>query len=138
MAKSRTTSRSARWCEADILLLLDSPGRKAGVPAKLYEYLGARRPILALGELDGDLAWVLSESGVPYRIAAPLDPPAIRLAMTELLDDPATLRHGGQGEPIQSRFTRKYLAGELAGLLDSCVSGSSFGVGGRSLSETAR
>jgi len=26
---------------SDVLLLLDNPGRRVGVPAKLYEYLGA-------------------------------------------------------------------------------------------------
>ena len=36
--------------QADVLLLLDTPGRQAGVPAKLYEYIGAGRPILALAE----------------------------------------------------------------------------------------
>ena len=45
---------------ADILVLFDSPGRTIGVPAKLYEYLGAGRPILALGRAGwrrgGDLA----------------------------------------------------------------------------------
>ena len=63
---------------ADILLLLDSPGRRFGVPAKLYEYIGAGRPILALAEVDSDVEWVLRESGVPYRIASPRDPADIR------------------------------------------------------------
>src|SRR4051794_40459078 len=63
--------------EADVLILLDSPGRRAGVPGKLYEYIGAGRPILALAEPESDVAWVLRESGLPYRIAQPLDPGAI-------------------------------------------------------------
>ncbi len=107
--------------QADVLLLLDSPGRKAGVPAKLYEYLGARRPILALGESDGDLAWVLRESGVPYRIAPPRAPGAIQRALLELLEDPATAAFGSTDTPAPTRFTREYLTGELAGLLDSLV-----------------
>ena len=124
--------------QADVLLLLDTPGRRAGVPAKLYEYIGAGRPILALAELDSDVAWVLRESGVAHRIAPPLDAEAIRRALTELLQDPATARCGGQPRLVQPRFTREQLAGELAGLLDSCLEGSSSEVGKGLLSETVR
>ena len=100
--------------EADVLLLLDSPGRRAGVPAKLYEYIGAGRPILALAEPESDVAWVLRESGVAHRIAPPLDPEAIRRALTELLQDPAIARGGGQDDkPIQSRIhSGRHLRGQ--------------------------
>ena len=123
--------------QGDVLLLVDTPGRRAGVPAKLYEYIGAGRPILALAELDSDVAWVLRESGVAHRIAPPLDAGAIRRALTELLRDPATARCGGQPRPVQSRFTRGSLAGELAGLLDSCLEGLSSHVGKGLRSKTA-
>jgi len=122
--------------QADVLLLLDSPGRRAGVPAKLYEYIGAGRPILALAEPDSDVAWVLRESEVPHRIAPPLDVEAIRRALTDLLQDPVTARCGGQDKPIQTRFTRGHLAGELAAVLDSSLGSSSLQVGGPSLSGT--
>ena len=118
--------------QADILLLLDTPGRRAGVPAKLYEYIGAGRPILALAETESDVAWVLRESGLPYRIAPPLDVDAIRRALVELLHDPATLCCGGQARSVQSRFTRERLAGELAALLDSCMKPGPLCVGNRS------
>ena len=39
--------------EADILLLLQSPGDPKNVPAKFFEYLAARRPILGLGLDEG-------------------------------------------------------------------------------------
>jgi glycosyltransferase involved in cell wall biosynthesis len=123
--------------QADVLLLLDSPGRKAGVPAKLYEYIGARRPILALGESDGDLAWVLRESGVPHRIAPPRAPGAIQRALLELLEDPTTAAYGATETPAPTRFTREYLAGELAGLLDSLVERRSRKSAGAPLSEAA-
>jgi glycosyltransferase involved in cell wall biosynthesis len=106
---------------ADLLLLLDSPGRRIGVPAKLYEYLGAGRPILALAESNSDVACVLQASGLAYRIAPPRDPEAIRRALLELLHDPATAAFGRAGEPGPTRFTREHLAGELAVLLDSCL-----------------
>ena len=106
--------------EADILLLVDSPGRPAGVPAKLYEYIGAGRPILALADYESDAAWILSESGLPYRIAPPRDPEAIRRALCELLEDPATVACRKTGDS-PTRFTREHLSGELSQLLISCL-----------------
>jgi glycosyltransferase involved in cell wall biosynthesis len=103
---------------ADVLLLLDSPGRRSGVPAKLYEYLGAARPVLALAEEDGDLAAILRQSGVAHRLAAPTNPPAIKLALVELVEDLA----GGRAVPPTAdqlfRFTREHMAQSLAELLD--------------------
>src|SRR5207249_2180145 len=72
---------------ADVLVLFDSPGRKNGVPAKLYEYFRAERPILALAEPDGDTAAMLRASGVRHRIVAPKDSPQIRQALDELRDE---------------------------------------------------
>jgi glycosyltransferase involved in cell wall biosynthesis len=45
---------------SDVLLLLQ-PGLQLVVPAKLYEYAAIGRPILALAELDGAVARVVSE-----------------------------------------------------------------------------
>ena len=103
---------------ADVLLLLDSPGRRDGVPAKVYEYIGAGRPILALAEPDGDLAWVLRESGLPHRIAPISDPAAIRLALLDLIDDPAGRAAGPPPSRRDGPFTREHLAGRLGALLD--------------------
>jgi glycosyltransferase involved in cell wall biosynthesis len=116
--------------QADVLLLLDSPGRRAGVPGKLYEYIGAGRPVLALAEPESDVAWVLRESGLPYRIAQPLDPEAIHHALEDLLRDPA-LQHATRRDAGNARFTRRHLTGELAALLDSCVGGSPCEADGR-------
>jgi hypothetical protein len=111
----------AAMLQADLLLLLDTPGRRAGVPAKLYEYIGARRPILALAELDSDVAWVLRESGVVHRLAPPRDSAAIQRALTELLQVAADNHGGDRPQPVRRRFIRQELAGELAALLDSCL-----------------
>jgi glycosyltransferase involved in cell wall biosynthesis len=103
---------------ADMLVLFDSPGRRIGVPAKLYEYLGAGRPILALAERDGDTAAILRSSGVLHRIAPPRDADRIGRAIAELtlelrsahtIADPTRLR----------RFTRESLTQSLAERLDA-------------------
>jgi len=106
---------------ASILLLLDSPGRRSGVPAKLYEYLGAGRPILALAEPDSDTAWVLRESGVPHRIAPPADRAKIRESLVDLIQ-----RMRGQNVPSTDRerlsqFTRKHMAERFAELLNEVI-----------------
>jgi glycosyltransferase involved in cell wall biosynthesis len=105
-------------CEADVLLLMDSPRRKIGVPAKLYEYFGAGRPILATGEQDGDLAAVLSASGVPYALAPCQDAGQIGEAIKGLVSGVAsgTLRPGP--EEMRLQFTRRALAGRLAALIE--------------------
>jgi glycosyltransferase involved in cell wall biosynthesis len=121
--------------QADLLLLLDTPGRRAGVPAKLFEYIGAGRPVLALAEPEGDVAWVLKVSGIPHRIASPVDRGAIRLALVDLLNDPATRRCCNQDKLLPPRFTRERLAGDLAALLDSCLGTSSVMVVDGSLPE---
>jgi hypothetical protein len=123
--------------EADILLLLDTPGRRAGVPAKLYEYIGAGRPVLALAERESDVAWALKESGLPHRIAAPLDIESIRRELLELMHAPASVRYGGHAGRAQSPFTRERVAGDLAAVLDSCAKRPPPRVGSRSLHEVA-
>ena len=49
--------------EADGLLLLQGPSCNHQIPAKLYEYLRLRKPILALTDAQGDTARVLAETG---------------------------------------------------------------------------
>ncbi|MCI0642798.1 MAG: glycosyltransferase [Gemmataceae bacterium] len=109
-----------RMVAADILLLIHSPGFKVGVPAKLYEYLGAGRPVLALAEPDGDIAWVLKTSGVPHRIVPPHDAAKIKQALLELGRE---LRAGAALSPASTRlFTREHMARQMAQCLDAvCV-----------------
>lgn len=104
---------------ATILVLLDSPGRQSGVPAKLYEYIGATRPILALAEAKGDLAWVLEESGVPSRIASTSDSDDIRRALQELVQEMA--HRDPAASPPAPVFTRERLTARLAEVLDGIV-----------------
>jgi glycosyltransferase involved in cell wall biosynthesis len=104
---------------ADVLLLMDTLDRHIGVPAKLYEYLGAGRPVLATGESGGDLAAVLGESGVPFRIARPNDPAAIRSAVVEMVRGVADHTLPAVRDEARRQFTREALAGRLAALLDT-------------------
>jgi glycosyltransferase involved in cell wall biosynthesis len=61
----------AEMLGADALLVLQAGNCNYQVPAKLYEYLRARRPILALTDPAGDTAAVLRSAGIDT--IAPLD-----------------------------------------------------------------
>jgi glycosyltransferase involved in cell wall biosynthesis len=54
----------AEMMAADGLLVLQAANCNNQVPAKLYEYLRARRPILALTDPSGDTAAVLRSAGI--------------------------------------------------------------------------
>lgn len=101
-------------------MVIQGPRQRNGVPAKVYEYLGARRPILALAEPGSDTAWVLRESGALHRLVPPGDVPAIRRGLLELVD---AIQHN-QPAPPSARlncFTRQHSALLIARLLDECV-----------------
>lgn len=110
-----------KMMHAGILLLVNTPGHRTGVPAKLYEYLGAGRPILALAEPDGDIAWVLRESGVLYRIASPSDVPRLRQALVELIDAVRAGQNPGSDRAALQQFTRERMAQKFADCLDRSV-----------------
>jgi hypothetical protein len=105
---------------ADILLLITSPGRPLGIPAKLYEYLGAGRPILALAEPDGDVAWVLRTSRVPHRIVPALNTARIKEALRELWLEAQNQAAASRCHGNLARFTREQMARDLAAVLNEC------------------
>ena len=57
--------------DADGLLILQAANCNSQIPAKLYEYLRAQRPILALTDANGDTAQSLRGAGIDT--IAPLD-----------------------------------------------------------------
>lgn len=61
----------AEMLVADGLLILQASNCNNQIPAKLYEYLRARRPILALTDSTGDTATTLRSAGIDT--IAPLD-----------------------------------------------------------------
>src|SRR5690606_4043613 len=75
---------------ADALLVLQAANCNAQIPAKLYEYFRARRPILALTDPAGDTARTLLRSG--YDAIAPLDDAAAIASLFEsFVKDPRAL-----------------------------------------------
>jgi hypothetical protein len=104
----------------DGLLLLQASNCNAQIPAKLYEYLRARRPILALTDPQGDTAKTLDAAGAG--LIARLDRAAdIEAALQRFL---AQLRDGTARCSTAATtvgYSRQSQAGELARVLDSAV-----------------
>jgi hypothetical protein len=71
----------AEMLRADGLLVMQAANCNEQVPAKIYEYLRARRPVLGLTDPVGDTAGVLREAGI-YAIAA-LDSPTEIISLIE-------------------------------------------------------
>lgn len=122
-AESRALQRAA-----DLLLLWKPPGMPTMVPGKLYEYLAAGRPIVALLPA-GDEAAELASRGGAIRID-----PGNRAALAAELERHCD-RHSAEGRAPAARpewlaqFTRPRLAQRLAAELDALVAAP--GSGGR-------
>lgn len=107
----------AEMLRADALLLLQSNDCNDQIPAKAYEYLRARRPVLTLADPAGDTAQLMRRAGLP-RIAALEDGPGVAAALDRFLDD---LFHGRAALPAASAIaaaSRESRTGELARVLD--------------------
>ncbi len=103
-----------------ILLLIKhiNPDYKGIVPGKLYEYIGVRRPVLALVP-NGEAARLITD--LRRGIVAPQDD---EHTIAKILDSLfASFKEDKLDEPFDltplSQFSRKSLAGDLAGLLDT-------------------
>ncbi|MCB0636306.1 MAG: hypothetical protein KDC54_06795 [Lewinella sp.] len=105
-----------------LLLLLNQQDNARGrIPGKLFEYLAARRPILALGPPDSDVAAILSETGSGICLAYE-DTQGIREA---LIDWWAQYQTSALSQPLQgdiSAYSIRELAGKVvARLLDEIM-----------------
>ncbi len=107
------TMRSA---DALLLLLSDLPGVDRVVPAKLFEYFAAARPMLAITP-PGEAA-ALVEAVQPGAHHLPGDGAGIAAWLSHQLSHPAADRPGGAPPADIARYERRALAGQLAHLLD--------------------
>jgi glycosyltransferase involved in cell wall biosynthesis len=104
----------------DALLLLQAANCNDQIPAKLYEYLRARRPILALTDPAGDTAATLREAGIDT-IARLDDPAEIALGLSEFLRLVRENRAPVAIENYVSRFSRVAGARALAEQMDQIL-----------------
>jgi glycosyltransferase involved in cell wall biosynthesis len=110
----------AEMFASDGLLLLQGRTSNPAIPAKLYEYLRVRRPILALVHPDGDTAGLIRESRAA--IAAPLDDTAaIVTALREFLRACAIGQAPIASDSIVAAWSRASQTATLAAVLDSAI-----------------
>jgi len=110
----------AEMLAADGLLVLQARMCNAQVPAKLYEYLRAGRPILALTDAAGDTAALLRAAGI--NTMAPLDQPAaIITTLLEFMQLCATGQAPRPDPAIVAGHSRQARSAQLAALLDDLL-----------------
>jgi glycosyltransferase involved in cell wall biosynthesis len=115
----RKSMEFQRDSEALLLLLPDVGDRNKDVPsAKLYEYLAAGRPILALVPKDGTAASIVRETRMGI-VVPPDDAAAIEAALAELVRQWRSNPHAGPelSEEWKERLSRTARARELHALL---------------------
>lgn len=89
----------AEMLRADALLVMQASNCNAQIPAKLYEYLRARRPVLCLTDPAGDTANTLRAASI-NAIASLDDPDAIAAIFARFL--------GLAGSPLQSLADKSF------------------------------
>ena len=103
-----------------LLLVVNNVANAKGIlPGKLFEYMGVRRPIVAIGPSDGDAAKIIEDSSsgviVDYE-----DVRTMKTYISEYYQQYQTIGINVSNQDT-AQYTRKALAGKIAGLLDEMV-----------------
>jgi len=101
-------------CASDVLWM--TVGDDLGSPGKVYEYIGARKPILGLVP-EGYLKSTILEAG--GRTVRPDDVPGIRNALGEFLALHEKRQLKGPGAHVVEKYDRLALTGVLAKVFES-------------------
>ena len=98
---------------ADFLVVFQAATCNWQIPAKIYEYLRAERPIIALTPEDSDTAWLLKENGVSPDAIAPLDDAATIASVIQKAVSKTSLRTKNSLENLSREKQSEVLAGIL-------------------------
>ena len=115
--------REMRSADALLLLPFDGPNAGSVIRAKLFEYLAAQRPIVAVGPRDGETAKIVRCCGAGVTVSP--DAKAIGSALYELVE------RRRAGEPLRGcppeqlePFSRVTLTERLASVFNGLVAGA--------------
>jgi glycosyltransferase involved in cell wall biosynthesis len=108
---------SLRILAASQVLLVIQPDTALQVPAKLYEYVGLRRPILALAD-EGAVARVVRDGDFGL-VVSPTNVDSIATALTQLYRSRETLAHASVGNARVAHFDARYQSGIMAEILST-------------------
>jgi len=105
--------RLIRQAEANLIFLTDRPGSPyyTDVPQKLYEYIAAQRPIIAIGPASSETAEVLRASGLATFADTP---PAIARCLDEV--EPHAV-----APDVLARYSYERIASRYADILRSAA-----------------
>jgi glycosyltransferase involved in cell wall biosynthesis len=101
---------------SDIVLLLTPQKMERYLPAKLFEYAAAGKPILVHGA-PGAASQIVSQLGAGYFIPAG-DPAALGQALKDILGSPAGKWNTGERRVWVNDHTREALSHRFFGILD--------------------
>lgn len=112
--------------ESTALLILswDHPYSALVYGGKVFEYLGARRPILAWNPAGGVLERLLEETGAGVSVSSKEELKAVLGDWFEEYRETGTLRFRGDAARIR-RFAWDHLSGEMAAVLEAAGQGRS-------------
>ena len=103
----------------DVLWLSTEPGRDEIIPAKLFDYLAARKPILSLCQ-NADVATILQETGTGTQVTTAHDAARCLLAALRAKREGVPMPFGAVVDPEQvARYGAPQRAAQLAALLDN-------------------
>jgi hypothetical protein len=107
-----------------LLLVRGHPSYRNIVPGKLFEYVGARRPIIAVCPPETEMGALLS-SFADVRFVPPQTPSQLTPVVESLLDEHArgTIQNPRVSESVVAPLRRERQAKELARILESVVAG---------------
>jgi glycosyltransferase involved in cell wall biosynthesis len=105
---------------ADALLLIQGSASNPAIPAKLYEYLRAGRPMLGLVHPEGDSHEILSRLGAAT-LARHDDADSIEHALRRFFDDWRSGAPRVVPRNVAGQFSRAAQTGDFAALLDAVV-----------------
>ncbi len=108
-----------RQVDADALLLVTAPGVRSVATSKLFDYIGAGRPILALAQ-DNAAAGIVQQDDLGITVA-PDDPAAIASALENLMRQCQAGKAWPGFETARKRFDRRELTRRLAQVFDSAI-----------------
>ncbi|WP_081210867.1 glycosyltransferase family 4 protein [Salegentibacter sediminis] len=98
-----------------LLLEIDSIETRGIIPGKLFEYLNAKRPILAIGPEKWDVQKILEETGAGECFEYS-DKEAMKIKLKKLFSAFKTANLNSEPQHI-AQYSRKMLTGKLANLL---------------------
>jgi hypothetical protein len=105
-----------------VVLHYETGYSRAIVPHKLYHYLGLKKPILAIGEPDGEMARIINKTGTGVTVSVSDHDGLFRVIdqMCSELNVQGHLTSRGSDEEI-SRFEIQYLTKRLATTIERAI-----------------